>query len=348
MEEAVSLSSYLQLWAEGDIRRDAIAQTVECIAKACSHISALISRAPLAGHLDAVHQTNTHGGARRELDLLASELVIKNLRNAPVAVVVSEELDLPLELKPDASLCIAIDPLDGSSDIDTNISVGTLFSVLPYQGGDDGEDWHHVLQAGFHQLAAGYAIYGPHTSLVLSVGEGTQIFTLSPESREFLLTTLLVQIPKETRELAINVSNFHHWDSPVRAYIDDCLEGLAGDEKSNYNMRWGDSLVAECHRILNSGGICLYPSDARCRHQNGRLRLLFEANPIGWIIEQAEGLASTGRVRVLDVQPNDIHQRAPFVFGSRSEVKRLESYYRERPPLGDRPPLFNQRGLFRA
>jgi len=343
-----TLNSYLQEWTgEGGKDRAAVAETLGAIAKACSGISELIAQGPLAGTLGAVHGNNMDGDAQKELDLRSNDLVIDSLQKMPVAFLVSEELDAPLEIQSDAPLIVAIDPLDGSSNIDTNISVGTIFSILPSRTGRNGAGDSIILQQGTRQLAAGYVIYGPQTALVLTIGEGTQIFTLDPRSREFRLTAANVRIPEETREFAINVSNFRHWDRYIRAYVDDCLEGEKGPRESSFNMRWVASLVAECHRILSRGGIFLYPGDDRTGYENGRLRLLYEINPIGWLIEQAGGGATTGSGRVLDLQPTDIHQRAPLIFGSRREVDRVNRYYSELHAVGDRSPLFNQRGLLR-
>jgi len=348
MAEAMTLESYLMRWAGDKSDRDAIACTLISLSGACRKISELIALGPLAGALGAVHGNNMDGDAQKELDLLANDLVITSLRSAPVALMVSEELDDPLDLEQDAPLFVAIDPLDGSSNIDTNISVGTIFSILPAQAGLNGAGNSVTLQPGTRQLAAGYAIYGPQTALVLTLGQGTQIFTLDPRSSEFHLTSENVRVPEKTREFAINVSNFRHWDQNIRAYVDDCLEGENGPREASYNMRWVASLVAECHRVLSRGGIFLYPGDSRDGYENGRLRLLYEINPIGWLIEQAGGGASTGHGRVLDLQPTDIHQRAPLVFGSEHEVSRLEQYYSALHPVGERSPLFNQRGLFRT
>jgi len=349
MTEVATLEHYLQEWVDDDqTHRADVAVTLNAIAGACCRISGLIAEGPLAGALGAVHGNNMDGDAQKELDLRTNELVISSLQDAPVALLVSEELAEPLEIQPGAALNVAIDPLDGSSNIDTNISVGTIFSILPSQTTSNGSGADPILQQGTHQLAAGYVIYGPQTALVLTVGEGTQIFTLDPRTNDFKLTTTNVQIPEETREFAINVSNFHHWDRHVRAYVDDCLEGETGPRKSSYNMRWVASLVAECHRILSRGGIFLYPGDARTGYENGRLRLLYEINPIGWLIEQAGGGATTGSGRVLELQPTDIHQRAPLIFGSRQEVDRVDRYYSEPHAVGERSPLFSQRGLLRS
>jgi len=262
-----------------------------------------------------------------------------------VAVVTSEELPEPLINNPNDSLIVALDPLDGSSNIDTNVSLGTIFSVLQGNGGTALTD---ILLPGTQQRAAGYVIYGPQTALVMTLGVGTHIFTLDPKSGDYRLTTENVQITPTTKEFAINASNFRHWDEHVRGYVDDCLSGEGGPRAANFNMRWIASLVAECHRILSRGGVFLYPGDNREGYARGRLRLTYEANPIAWLIEQAGGAASTGTERILDIQPTDIHQRVPLIFGSRDEVARIDGYYANLHPLASRSPLFGQRGLFRA
>ena len=344
MAETVTLYRYLENWAGKDTRRNDVVGTVAAIATACRAISELIAQGPFIGSLGSVYGNNSDGDAQKELDIRANELVIGALQQTPVAFMVSEELDEPLDIRPDGSLSVAIDPLDGSSNIDTNLSVGTIFSILPARTAGA----TRLLQQGVNQLAAGYAIYGPQTAFVLTVGEGTQIFTLDRHSGEFRLTTANVRIANDTREFAINVSNFRHWDRHIRSYVDDCLEGENGPRKASFNMRWVASLVAECHRILSRGGIFLYPGDARSGYENGRLRLVYEINPIGWLVEQAGGGATTGHGRVLELQPSGIHQRAPMIFGSSNEVMQINNYYSDVSSSGERSPLFNQRGLFRS
>jgi fructose-1,6-bisphosphatase I/sedoheptulose-1,7-bisphosphatase len=242
------------------------------------------------------------------------------------------------------------DPLDGSSNIDVNVSVGSIFSILraPVPGEDPAvEDF---LQPGTRQVAAGYAIYGPSTLLVLTVGTGVHGFTLDPDLGEFFLTRPSIQIPAATKEFAINSSNRRFWEPAVLRYIDECLAGVSGPREKDFNMRWVASLVAEAHRILTRGGVFLYPRDSKDPGKEGRLRLLYEANPIAFLAEQAGGLASTGRHRVLDVTPTDLHQRIPFIFGSRDEVDRIMRYHVELPPepIERWHPLYGMRGLYRA
>ncbi len=348
MFEFETLERHLEAWAGDDPGRADVAGTVSVIADTCRVISGLIARGPLDGALGALRGTNKDGDAQKELDLQANDLLIEALRAAPVAHLVSEECEDAVVLSDGAPLCVIIDPLDGSSNIDTNISLGTIFSVLPASAGNGISEAPHVLQPGSRQLAAGYAIYGPQTALVLTVGAGTQIFTLDPDAGEFRLTGAGVRIAEDAREFAINASNFRHWDRNIRGFIDECLRGELEWHGTAYNMRWVASLVAECHRILSRGGIFLYPADKRTGYANGRLRLLYEANPIAWLVEQAGGAASTGRERILEIVPTDIHQRVPLIFGSRMEVERIERSYARKSPGAEQAALFGQRGLFRS
>ena len=348
MTEHQTLKQYLRIWAGNDALRKAIADTTRSIAEACGAISEIIALGPLAGSLSTRRGENVDGDTQVELDLRANDLIIGELRNAPVACVASEELDLPVPLNVGAPLCVAVDPLDGSSNIDTNVSVGTIFSVLPMRCEECVPGPRCFVQRGDRQLAAGYAIYGPQTALVLTVGEGTQIFTLNPDTGQFCLTAPDVLIPEDTGEFAINTSNFRRWDGHIRAYVDDCLKGADGPHGKNYNTRWIASLVAECHRIMVRGGIFLYPGDRRPDYQGGRLRLAYECSPIAFLVEQAGGAASTGECNILELDPDDLHERVPLIFGSLNEVRLLNHYYEEVDPFQERSQLFGNRGLFRT
>jgi fructose-1,6-bisphosphatase I len=347
MKPFETLENYLQARDVDDHVRSAVAETIISIAAASTRIAQRVARGPLAGDLGETCGSNVDGDVQKQLDLVANDYLIEALQDAPVACLVSEELDRPMAMQRAAPLFVAIDPLDGSSNIETNAAVGTIFSIFPAGAKDTPMD-EVVLQPGINQLAAGYCIYGPQTSLVLTLGSGTHIFTLDPELGEFRLTNADVQIAQTTREFAINVSNFRHWDRHIRNYIDDCLEGSSGLRQSNYNMRWLASLVAECHRILSRGGIFLYPADARKGYAQGRLRLLYECNPIAFLVEQSGGGATTGTQRILEVVPNDVHQRVPMIFGSSREIRRVERYYAQRKLHGERSQLFSRRGLFRT
>jgi len=341
MTPGATLKQFLAQWVDQDAARADVGLTLLALAAACRRISELIAAGALAGALGATRGEHGAGDTQKELDVRANDLVLDALNDAPVAALASEELETALTLHADAPLIVAIDPLDGSSNIDTNVSVGTIFSVLP-------ADEAVFLKPGDRQLAAGYAIYGPQTALVLTTGEGTHVFTLDRASGQFRLTVARVCVPKKTREFAINASNHRHWDEPIRIYVDDCLKGSEGPRGEDFNMRWIASMVAEAHRVLARGGVYLYPGDLRHGYRHGRLRLIYEANPVAWLIEQAGGAASTGICRILDIVPERIHQRVPLIFGSRDEVERLDRYHRDPYPLGERSPLFGRRGLFRS
>jgi fructose-1,6-bisphosphatase I/sedoheptulose-1,7-bisphosphatase len=253
---------------------------------------------------------------------------------------------------PRGKYLLVFDPLDGSSNIDVNVSVGSIFSILraPQDAIDSGRDLVEAdfLQPGATQLAAGYALYGPTTMLVLTVGNGVSAFTLEPNLGEFMLTHPNLQVPADTQEFAINASNSRFWEPPIKRYVDECLAGKSGERGKDFNMRWIASMVAEAHRILMRGGVFMYPRDSKDPSKPGRLRLLYEANPIGMIMEQAGGRASTGREAMLSVKPTGLHQRIGLVFGSKNEVERIEKYHSEPAPREIDNPLFAERTLFRA
>ncbi len=348
MAVLLTLNRYLDDWAINE-ERTPVAATLRALAGAGKVISGLVAQGPLAGAVGAVVGSNSDGDAQKELDRLTNIQVIEALKAAPVATIASEELVDVMETdKTDAPLSVAIDPLDGSSNIDTNVSIGTIFSILPRCKTKDRAPDADFMQPGTEQLAAGYILYGPHTALVLTVGDGTHIFTLDTSDGDYKLTDENIQVPAETREFAINASNYRHWDETVRRYIDDCLQGEDGPRKKNFNTRWIASMVAECHRILMRGGIYLYPGDARRGYGDGRLRLIYEANPIAYLMEQAGAATSTGLMRMLEVVPTHIHQRVPLIFGSSEEVEMLERYASETGPSHQQSPLFGQRGLFRT
>lgn len=350
MSKHPGLKEYLENWTGDSETRPAVARTIEAIAAACIEISSLVARGPLAGELGAEKGDNKDGDTQKALDLIANDLIIEAVHNAPVSCLVSEELEEPCPINPGAPLYVATDPLDGSSNIDTNVSVGTIFSILPtnQDSGDSNDpDVCKLMQPGSAQLAAGYVVYGPQTALVMTLGDGTMIFTLDPLTGAFRLTTPAATIKPDTNEFAINSSNSRQWDGHIRAYVDDCLTGEEGPHGSNYNMRWIASLVAECHRILSRGGIFLYPGDIRKGYAAGRLRLVYECNPIAMLVEQAGGAATTGTQRILNMEPQDIHERIPMIFGSLHEVELVEQYYRDINPFHERPQLFKNRTLLR-
>jgi len=296
---------------------------------------------------------NVQGEEQKKLDVLSNELFIYHLEaSGHLAGMASEEMDEPLPITdnvPRGPYLLVFDPLDGSSNLDINISVGSIFSVLraPDPGRPPTEA--DYLQPGTRQIAAGYALYGPSTMIVLSLGEGTHGFTLDREIGAFILTHPHLRVPETSKEFAINASNERFWEPPVARYVEECIQGKTGPREKDFNMRWVASMVAEVHRILMRGGLFMYPKDTKDPSKPGRLRLMYEANPMAMLIEQAGGRCSTGRERMLDVQPGKIHQRIPVILGSREEVDRLDRYHHEHDSGQDRPyrsPLFNTRSLF--
>ncbi|ORA26954.1 class 1 fructose-bisphosphatase [Mycobacterium aquaticum] len=324
------------------------------VALACKAISQRIASGALSGVIGKAGAVNVQGEQQQKLDVVANDIFLRaNEFGGQLAGMASEELDDPYHIPaqyPRGKYLLTFDPLDGSSNIDVNVSVGSIFSILraPTPGQDAEVD--DFLQPGGRQVAAGYALFGPSTVLVLTVGTGVHGFTLDPCLGEFFLTRPSIEIPSGTTEFAINASNQRFWEPAVQKYVEECLAGVAGPRTKDFNMRWVASLVAEAHRIFTRGGVFLYPKDSKDPKKRGRLRLLYEANPIAFLVEQAGGLASTGRERILDVQPTDLHQRVPFIFGSRDEVERIVSYHVELPPepIEHWHPLYGMRGLYRA
>jgi fructose-1,6-bisphosphatase I/sedoheptulose-1,7-bisphosphatase len=330
-------------------------ELILAVAQACKVISRAVGHGALTRVGENLQNVNVQGEEQTRLDVVANDAFISATEwEGVLCGWASEEMEEPLPVPshyPRGKYLLVFDPLDGSSNISVNVSVGSIFSILrsPNVGSDPTvEDF---MQAGVEQVCAGYAIYGPSTMLVLTVGEGVVGFTLDPELGDFIFTHPDMRIPETTNEFAINASNSRFWEAPVKRYVEECLEGSTGPRGKDFNMRWVASLVAEAHRILMRGGVFLYPRDTKDHTKPGRLRLLYECNPIGWIIEQAGGFASTGEVRVLKVQPESLHQRIGFVFGSCCEVEIIEEYYRTMPlesaSADTDTPLFNTRGLFR-
>jgi len=322
------------------------------VALACKAIAKRVAYGALVDVLGTAGTTNVQGEAQAKLDVLANDIFLRaNEWGGLVAGLVSEEMAAPHPIPdryPRGKYLLVFDPLDGSSNIDVNVSVGSIFSILraPSPGADAAPA--DFLQPGTEQVCAGYAIYGPATMLVLSVGTGVHGFTLEPQLGEFVLTHPAIRIPPATSEFAINASNSRFWEPAVKRYVDECLAGRGGPRGRDFNMRWVASLVAETHRILMRGGVFLYPRDTKDPAKAGRLRLLYEANPMSFIVEQAGGRASTGRERMLEVRPAALHQRIAFIFGSREEVDRIDEYHRTPHQADYDAPLFGTRGLFRA
>lgn len=326
----VLLEVFLRDPAQGLQGNQALVDLLLQIADASKLISSLAAQGALANIHHKLESQNVQGETQMKLDLLSNQLFIEHLRNSGlVHGLVSEEMDETVLLAKsagDTPFIVIFDPLDGSSNVPVNVSIGSIFSILaaPQNHLAQAKDY---LQAGNRQLAAGYALYGPATMLVLTAGKGTHGFTLDHESHEFVLTHPAIQIPQETGEFAINASNERFWEPPIKRYIEECKEGVRGVRAKDFNMRWVASMVADIHRILMRGGIYLYPKDTKDHTKAGRLRLMYEANPMAMLVEQAGGLASTGRTSIMNIKPENVHQRVPIVMGSRTEVQRVERYH---------------------
>ncbi|MBS3997476.1 MAG: class 1 fructose-bisphosphatase [Hydrogenophaga sp.] len=338
MSQRISLTRYLveQQRVDGHIPGD-LRLLLEVVARACKSISQAVNKGDLGGVLGAAATENVQGEMQKQLDIIANEVLIEaNEWGGHLAAMASEEMDsiyvVPNRF-PQGEYLLMFDPLDGSSNIDVNVSIGTIFSVLK-KGNEDPTTIEPVteqdfLQPGHQQVAAGYCVYGPQTTLVLTVGDGVAMFTLDREQGSFVLTKEHLQIPPDTKEFAINMSNMRHWDAPVKRYVDECLAGKEGPRGKDFNMRWVASMVADVHRILTRGGVFMYPWDKREPEKPGKLRLMYEANPMAWLVEQAGGAATNARQRILDIQPTKLHERVSVVLGSKNEVERITRYHTE-------------------
>ena len=306
---------------------------LEVVARACKRISYEVNKGALGEVLGTAGSENVQGEVQKKLDIIANEVLIEaNEWGGHLAAMASEEMDgiyLVPNRYPHGEYLLMFDPLDGSSNIDVNVSIGTIFSVFKKDPGHDGVSEADFLQPGRQQVAAGYCVYGPQTTLVLTVGDGVAMFTLDRELGSFVLTQENVTIPDDTKEFSINMSNMRHWAPPVKRYIDECLQGEEGPRGKNFNMRWVASMVADVHRILTRGGIFMYPWDQREPSKPGKLRLLYEANPMSWLVEQAGGAAHNCQQRILDVQPTALHERVSVVLGSKNEVELVLQYHQE-------------------
>ncbi|MGB8339292.1 MAG: class 1 fructose-bisphosphatase [Burkholderiales bacterium] len=328
---------------------------VSDIVRSCKAISQAAAKGALAGVLGSAGVENVQGETQKKLDVLANDAFIRHCEwGGHLAGMVSEELDEPYQIPdeyPRGRYLLLFDPLDGSSNTDVNLSVGSIFSVLRAPANLAHPRTDDFLQPGTEQVLAGYAIYGPSTMLVLTAGTGVYGFTLDRELGEFMLTHPNLQIPADTHEFAINASNERFWEVPVKRYVEECLAGKTGARGADFNMRWIASLVAEVHRILIRGGVFMYPKDSKDSSKAGRLRLMYEANPMAMVVEQAGGAASTGLQRIMEIKPSDLHQRVPLILGSRHEVERIVRYHLEHAEgRSDEfsSPLFNTRSLFVA
>ena len=336
MAKSISLTRYLveQQRVDGLIPAQ-LRLLLEVVARACKSISHSVNKGALGEVLGSAGSENVQGEIQKKLDIIANEVLIEaNEWGGHLAAMASEEMDEIYQVPnryPRGEYLLLFDPLDGSSNIDVNVSIGTIFSVLVKPEGVDVSE-QDFLQAGHQQVAAGYCVYGPQTTLVLTVGHGVDMFTLDREQGSFVLTQENVRIPEDTKEFAINMSNMRHWDAPTTRYIDECLQGSEGPRGKDFNMRWIASMVADVHRILTRGGVFMYPWDKREPNKAGKLRLMYEANPMAWLVEQAGGAATNGHQRILDIAPEQLHQRVSVVLGSKNEVERVTQYYAQATP----------------
>ena len=303
-----------------------LAQVISTIAATCQTIDQALQKGALAGVLGSAQHENVQGEEQKKLDVISNDYLIDALKIHPqVSGLASEELDEFTPAQENGKYLVLFDPLDGSSNIDINMCVGTIFSILPAKNAvTQAEDF---MQAGNQQVAAGYVLYGPSTMLALTVGAGTVFFTFDPETQQFLLTSKNIQVAADTKEYAINSSNQRHWENPVKRYIEELLAGKTGPREKDFNMRWVACMVGDIHRILCRSGIFMYPYDLKDPKKAGRLRLMYEANPMSMLIEQAGGASTTGRVRILDIEPTDLHQRVPVIIGSKNEVDLVTGYH---------------------
>lgn len=339
------LATGLRAQVERDPTLADAAAVVAALAGVAVRMAGILAADPhTAGHGKVAGSANADGDQQRSLDVIANDLVVAALKGTPTSYYASEEEDAILTLAKTGTVAVAVDPLDGSSNIDVNVPVGLIFSIYPSAAGAAAS----FLRPAREQVGAGYFVFGPHTALAVTLGDGVEIYVLDGASGTFRLANPRAAIPVMCTEFAINASNYRHWLEPIRAFIDDCLAGAEGPREKDFNMRWIASLVAEAHRILVRGGVFLYPADKRKGYERGRLRHLYEAAPIAMIAEQAGGGAIDGLTRILDKTPTSLHERTPLIFGSSSKISRVQRYHTD-PAFGrEQTPLFAARGLYRA
>ena len=336
MNKRTSLTQYLVEKQRNDKALPAeLRLLIEIVSRACKTISHAVSKGALGEVLGSLESENVQGEVQKKLDVLSNSVLLEaNEWGGHLAAMASEEMEtihLIPNRYPKGEYLLLFDPLDGSSNIDVNVSIGTIFSVLKAPADASGREIteEDFLQSGYAQVAAGYAIYGPQTMLVLTVGEGVVGFTLDREMGSWVLTHGDINIPEETKEFAINMSNARHWAEPVKRYIDECLAGKTGPRQKDFNMRWVASMVTDIHRLLMRGGVFMYPWDAREPNKPGKLRLMYEANPMSMLVEQAGGMATNGHKRILEVEPKSLHERVSVIMGSKNEVAQVTEYHQQ-------------------
>jgi fructose-1,6-bisphosphatase I len=298
------------------------------VAHTCTTLSNEVAQGALVGLLGSAGTGNVQGEVQQKLDVIANDLLIEGVQGCTaLAGLASEEMELPIPVQGAGDYLLLFDPLDGSSNIDVNVSIGTIFSVLQKQNPTAVLQNSDFLLSGRHQAAAGYIVYGPQTTMALTLGDGVVMFTLDKTIGQFILIKDRVEISPATKEFAINMSNMRHWAQPVRRYVQECLEGATGVRKKDFNMRWIASMVADVHRVLSRGGVFMYPWDQREPNKPGKLRLMYEANPMSFLVEQAGGASTNGKQVIMDIEPQDLHERVSVMLGSKEEVERLQSYH---------------------
>ncbi len=303
-------------------------QLLLAVADTCTILSHEVAQGALIGLLGSAGTGNVQGEVQQKLDIIANDLLIEGVQACKsLAGLASEEMELPVAVQGTGDYLLLFDPLDGSSNIDVNVSIGTIFSILKKQDPTAPLQTADFLLSGRHQVAAGYVVYGPQTTMALTLGDGVVMFTLNKDTGQFVLIKHAVQISPATKEFAINMSNMRHWAEPVRRYVEECLAGVSGERDKDFNMRWIASMVADVHRVLSRGGIFMYPWDQREPHKPGKLRLMYEANPMSFLVEQAGGASTNGEQLIMDLQPSDLHERVSVMLGSKDEIERLQRYH---------------------
>ena len=298
------------------------------VVNTCSDLSHEVAQGALIGLLGSAGSGNVQGEVQQKLDIIANDKLIDGVKDCKaLAGLASEEMELPVPVQGTGDYLLLFDPLDGSSNIDVNVSIGTIFSILKKQAPQAPLQTADFLLSGRHQVAAGYVVYGPQTTMALTLGDGVVMFTLNKVTGEFVLINDAVTIAHSTKEFAINMSNMRHWADPVRRYVEECLAGTSGARDKDFNMRWIASMVADVHRVLSRGGVFMYPWDQREPHKPGKLRLMYEANPMSFLVEQAGGASTNGNELIMDLQPTDLHERVSIMLGSKEEIDRLQHYH---------------------
>jgi fructose-1,6-bisphosphatase I len=313
---------------QGEAAPAGLQELLIAVTQTCSTLSHEVAQGALIGLLGSAGTGNVQGEVQQKLDIIANDLLIEGVQGCKsLAGLASEEMELPVPVQGTGDYLLLFDPLDGSSNIDVNVSIGTIFSILKKQDPQAPLQTADFLLSGRHQVAAGYVVYGPQTTMALTLGDGVVMFTLNKVTGEFLLIKDAVTIAHSTKEFAINMSNMRHWADPVKRYVEECLAGVGGAREKDFNMRWIASMVADVHRVLSRGGVFMYPWDQREPHKPGKLRLMYEANPMSFLVEQAGGASTNGTQLIMDLQPTDLHERVSVMLGSKEEIDRLQHYH---------------------